>query len=239
MSFYSEFSEQYEEAFPLREEVSGFLRNHFPEQGGAILDLGCGPGHYCDRFQQEGFTITGVDLDEQMIDAARRRYPDVRFECMDINGIETITERFDAIYSIGNVIAHITPEQLRTLLPVIRKLLFPGGYWIFQIVNWDYLLTLERYAFPVKTLEEGNLAFHREYEDISEEQVTFHTFMQSEKKRLFDERLPLYPLRSNDYLKHHASAGFRLVGLYADFKEKEYGKDTDSGAVFVFRVRAS
>ncbi|NEX13558.1 MAG: methyltransferase domain-containing protein [Prosthecochloris sp.] len=237
MSFYSEFSNQYEEAFPLREEVIGFLRNHFPEKVSAILDLGCGPGHYCGRFQQEGFGMMGIDLDKKMIEAARKRYPDARFECMDMNGIETVTERFETIYSVGNVIAHITPEQLRRLLPVISKLLFPGGYWIFQIVNWDYLLTLARYTFPAKTLEGGSLTFHREYENISEKRVTFHTFLQSEDKLLFDERLPLYPLRSDDYLKYHSSAGFQPVGLYADFNKKEYRKNTESGAIYVFRKK--
>ena len=238
MSLYSEFYKQYEEAFPLREEVIGFLRNHFPKQGGAILDLGCGPGHYCGRFQQEGFSMMGIDLDEKMIEAARRRYPDARFECMDMNGIETIMAKFDTIYSIGNVVAHITPAQLHTLLPVISKLLHPGGYWVFQIVNWDYLLTLARYTFPVKPLAGGIITFHREYEGISEELVTFHTFMQSENKLLFDERLPLYPLRSDDYLKLHSAAGFHPTGLYADFNKKEYKQDADSGAVYVFRKNA-
>ncbi len=234
MSFYTEFSKQYEEAFPLRKEVLGFLRDHFPKQGNAILDLGCGPGHYCGRFQREGFSMMGIDLDEKMIDAARKRYPCARFECMDMNGIETIKEKFHTIYSIGNVVAHITPGQLCTLLPVISKLLFPGGHWIFQIVNWNYLLTLTRYTFPVKLLAEESITFHREYEDISEMQVTFHFFMESEDKILFDERLSLYPLRSDDYLKLHSSAGFRPIGLYADFKKREYRKEADSGMVFVF-----
>jgi len=237
MSLYSEFSSYYEEAFPLRQEVIDFLKAHFTKKGSAILDLGCGPGHYCGRFQQEGFSMMGIDLDEKMIDAARRKYPGARFACMDMNRIETITERFDTIYSIGNVIAHITPEQLRTLLPVISKLLHPGGQWIFQVVNWDHLLALRQYTFPVKSVAGGSIAFHREYEDISEKRVTFHTFMQSENKALFDEHLTLYPLRSDDYLKLHTSAGFHPVGLYADFKKREYRKEVNSGAVFVFRKR--
>ena len=179
--------------------------------------------------------MTGIDLDEKMIEAARKRYPDAQFECMDMNGIETIMEKFDTVYSIGNVIAHITPGQLRTLLPVIRKLLHPGGHWVFQVVNWDYLLTLERYTFPVKTLQGGSLTFHREYEDISDEHVTCHTFMQSENRPLFDERLSLYPLRSDDCLNLHSAAGFHNTGLYADFYKKEYVKDAGSGAVYVFR----
>ncbi len=235
MSFYSEFSELYEEVFPVRDEVVGFLRNHFPKKGSAILDLGCGPGHYCGRFQKEGLSMMGIDLDEKMIDAARQRYPDARFECMDMTDIETITGTFDSIYSIGNVLAHITHGQLRILSPLISKLLQPGGHWIFQIVNWDYLLNLPRYTFPVKTLKGGKLTFHREYEDISEEQVTFHISLKSEGRSIFDQTFPLSPLRSEEYHNLHTSAGFQPAGLYADFKKKEYRKDTDSGAVFVFR----
>ena len=234
MSLYSEFYKQYEEAFPLREEVIGFLRNHFPKQGGAILDLGCGPGHYCGRFQQEGFSMMGIDLDEKMIEAARRKYPDARFEYMDMNGIETITAKFDTIYSIGNVVAHITPGQLHTLLPVISKLLHPGGYWIFQIVNWDYLLTLARYTFPVKPLAGETITFHREYENISEKHVLFRSCMKSGDAFIFDEQTTLYPLRSSEYLKLHQKAGFHLAGIYADFKKSCYKKESDPGAVFVF-----
>jgi len=133
MSLYSAFSGYYEEAFPLREEVIGFLQNHFPKKGNSILDLGCGPGHYCGRFQQEGFCATGIDLDEKMIDAARCRYPDARFECMDLNRLETLSEKFDTIYSIGNVIAHIPHNEHRNLLTSIRNRLNPGATGFFRL----------------------------------------------------------------------------------------------------------
>ena len=234
MSLYSEFSGYYEEAFPLREEVIGFLQAHITQKGGNILDLGCGPGHYCGQLQQDGFSALGIDLDENMISTARRKYPEARFECMDLSSLETITERFHTIYSIGNVIAHIPHNQLRSLLLKISKLLHPGGHWIFQVVNWDYLLKLPRYTFPVKPLAGGKITFHREYEEISEEQVMFHIFMQSANATLFDEKLRLYPLRSDDYLTLHSAAGFHPVGLYANFNKKEYRKEADSGAIFVF-----
>ena len=234
MSLYSEFSEHYEEVFPLREEIVCFLQAHTTQKGENILDLGCGPGHYCGRLQQDGFSALGIDLDEKMISAARNKYPEARFYCLDVNGIDTIDERFHTIYSIGNVMAHIPHSQLRSLLFSIKKLLYPGGYWIFQVVNWDYLLKLPQYTFPVKSLAGGTITFHREYEEISEEQVMFHVFMQSANATLFDEKLRLYPLRSNDYLNLHSAAGFHPVGLYADFNKKEYRKKADSGAIFVF-----
>ncbi len=234
MSLYSEFSEYYEETFPLREEVYGFLKAHLRGSDGKILDLGCGPGHYCGKFQADGYYAFGIDLDKEMIGAARKKYPEARFFCMNMSGIDTLNERFHTIYSIGNVLAHVSLDELHSLLPKIRKLLYPHGHWIFQAVNWDYILTRQRYTFPVKSLAEGKITFHREYEDISEQHVSFRSCMKSGDASIFDEQVPLYPLRSGEYLRLHQKAGFHPAGIYADFKKSRYKKEADSGAVFVF-----
>jgi 2-polyprenyl-3-methyl-5-hydroxy-6-metoxy-1,4-benzoquinol methylase len=84
MSFYSEFACWYEQIFPFREEVYLFLREHAVPPGCAVLDAGCGPGHYCRRFHQDGFRPTGMDLDPEMIAAAAGTSPAVAFHCMDI-----------------------------------------------------------------------------------------------------------------------------------------------------------
>ena len=36
-----------------------------------VLDLGCGPGLYCQRFAERGLTVTGVDLSEHSLEHAR------------------------------------------------------------------------------------------------------------------------------------------------------------------------
>ena len=234
MSLYSEFSEYYEETFPLREEVYGFLKAHLRESDGKILDLGCGPGHYCGRFQADGYDAFGIDLDEEMISAARKKYPEAWFSRLNITGIDTFNEKFHTIYSIGNVLAHVSLDELHSLLPEIRKLLHPHGHWIFQVVNWDFILARQQYIFPVKSLAEGKITFHREYENISEKHVLFRSCMKSGDAFIFDEQTTLYPLRNSEYLELHQKAGFQPAGMYADFKKSRYKKEADSGAVFVF-----
>ncbi|UZJ42703.1 class I SAM-dependent methyltransferase [Prosthecochloris sp. SCSIO W1101] len=218
----------------MREDVYCFLKAHFRESDGKILDLGCGPGHYCGRFQSDGYDALGIDLDEEMISAARKKYPKARFSCMNMIGIDTLKEKFHTIYSIGNVLAHVSLYELHSLLPEIRKLLYPHGYWIFQVVNWNSILTRQQYIFPVKSLAGGKITFHREYANISEKHVLFRSFMKSGDAFVFDEQTTLYPLRSGEYLKLHQKAGFQPVGMYADFKKSRYKKEADSGAVFVF-----
>lgn len=238
MSLYSEFSAYYEETFPLREEVYRFLKSYLPENGGHVLDLGCGPGHYCGKFQKDGYSAFGIDLDPEMIKTAQTKYPDCTFSCMSISQIDRLNEKFDFVYSIGNVLAHIPSDELAELLPKIKNMLHDGGYWIFQTVNWDYLLSLEHYTFPVKTLSGGSITFHRKYDPISESKVIFQTAMKSGEKALFEEAVTLYPLRSEAYHQIHQNAGFDLCNLYADFAKKPFDRNANSGLVAVFRKTA-
>lgn len=237
MSFYSEFSECYEETFPLREEVYRFLHSLTAGDKGNILDLGCGTGHYCNRFHEDGFSATGVDSNAEMIEAARKKYPAPFFYTLDIMNIDSLQGPFDCIFSIGNVLAHIPREKLDPLLQNIRTLLKPDGKWIFQVVNWDYIVPKKLYTFPVRSLAEERLQLHRSYEGITQKAVLFHSIMKEGETILFDEKITLYPLLTDDCIAIHHDSGFALQGLYADFQKKTYRKNSESGAVYVFKPK--
>jgi SAM-dependent methyltransferase len=49
------------------------------EQGTAIVDLGCGPGHVAAWLAGRGVAAVGIDLSPRMIAAGRRDYPEVEF----------------------------------------------------------------------------------------------------------------------------------------------------------------
>jgi len=99
MSLYSEFAPWYEQLFPFREEVYLFLRKHAVTKGTCILDAGCGPGHYCSRFQRDGFLATGIDLDLNMVNEAATVFPDAEFHCMDIGSIASLHQSFGSLLS--------------------------------------------------------------------------------------------------------------------------------------------
>lgn len=52
-----------------------------------ILDLGCGPGLYAERYYKKGYNITGTDFSQRTIKYARKkareRNPEINY--MDIN----------------------------------------------------------------------------------------------------------------------------------------------------------
>ena len=235
MSFYSEFAFCYEQLFPFREEVYLFLREYAAPPASAVLDAGCGPGHYCRRFQQEGFHPTGIDLDPEMIAAAAATSPAVAFHAMDIAELASLKQSFRLIYSIGNVVAHLSPERFSFFLGQVHAALEPGGCWLFQTVNWDYLLGFTEYRFPVKTVGDGSLSFFRHYLTISPQQAIFEVELTTDKRKIFNEQVTLYPLTANHFLQRHEAADFSLEGTYGGFDKKAFSREQNSALVMVFK----
>jgi 2-polyprenyl-3-methyl-5-hydroxy-6-metoxy-1,4-benzoquinol methylase len=237
MSFYSDFTPYYELVFPFRKQVYSFLKEYAGRSGAELLDAGCGPGHYCGMFLRDGFRATGIDLDQMMIEAASAAYPKGVFRCIDITAVASLQSSFQLIYSIGNVLAHLQSDRLAAFLRDVYTALEIGGCWIFQVVNWDYLLTLTTYAFPIKTISDGSVTFRRRYSHISYEEVTFEVQLVLEGKTVLSECSQLYPLTSEAFILLHQAAGFSLEGVYSDFEKSKFRSDCDSGLVMVFIKR--
>ena len=130
--------------------------------------------------------------------------------------------------------AYLPLEKLETFLSDVYATLDSGSCWILQVVNWDYLLTLQDYSFPVKTIAAGSMTFHRRYSQISPEGAVFEVQLTAAGKILFNEQSQLYPLASDVLLQLHQAAGFFLEGIYAGFDKSAYRKNIDSGLIMVF-----
>ena len=95
------------------------------------VDLGCGPGNstqvLAERFPDAA--VTGLDSSPDMIEAARKRLPRLRFEQ---SGIETWADPgpFDVILS--NAVLHWVPDHA-ALLPRLAAKLAPGGSLAVQM----------------------------------------------------------------------------------------------------------
>lgn len=94
--------------------------------GGHVLDLGCGTGEPIARwFLAEGFTVTGVDYADAMLDLARTRWPDGDWRQGDMRSLD-LGETFDGIIC-WNSFFHLTQDEQRAFMPTLRKHLKPGG----------------------------------------------------------------------------------------------------------------
>jgi trans-aconitate 2-methyltransferase len=98
------------------------------------IDLGCGPGNSTELLQAKYplATVSGIDNSIDMVAAARRRLPNVRFEHGDVAewcGHEA-TGTFDVIQA--NAVLQWLPNH-ETLFPALMARLAPGGALAVQM----------------------------------------------------------------------------------------------------------
>lgn len=96
-----------------------------------LLHLGCGGGHL-DLFLKHRFTVTGVDVSEDMLALASRLNPEVRYLRGDMRSFRT-EERFDAVLALDSVNYLLSEHKLSRTFSTAYEALRPGGVFVTYV----------------------------------------------------------------------------------------------------------
>jgi SAM-dependent methyltransferase len=103
-----------------------------------LLDLGCGPGLYAERFCRTGIHVTGIDTSERSIDYAKKHAAEsglkIEYRCMDFFDMD-YTGEFDAVVQIYGELCVFPDSKRDELLALTHKALKPGGVFVFDITT--------------------------------------------------------------------------------------------------------
>jgi len=108
-----------------------FISKHCNKSYLNILDLGCGPGIYTEKFAELGHQVTGVDFSENSIAYAKKQAKEKKLNIKYIckNYLELDYEnRFDLILIIYTDFGVLIPKERDRLLLNIFKALFTLGW---------------------------------------------------------------------------------------------------------------
>lgn len=94
--------------------------------GGAIADLGCGPGHVAAWLAAKGARTVGIDLSPGMIEAGRRRFGQVEFREGDLLRLPAGDGEFGSAVAFYTII-HLDPGDLPRAFAEARRVLRPSG----------------------------------------------------------------------------------------------------------------
>ena len=111
--------------------------------GKRLLDLGCGTGCISIPLAQRGYQVTGVDISEEMLAAAREKSRalqlDIDWRKQDLTSLQLFDEAgnemvFDAAIATFDVFNHLTdPEDLQMLFHTLNPLLTDEGVLLFDV----------------------------------------------------------------------------------------------------------
>lgn len=219
MSLYNDLSEFYDDVFAVSETELKFVLETLPDNAD-LLDVGCGTGNKTVHFAKHARRVTGIDPDPGMIAKAIANNSDPHVEYklgkMEDLGLIFQEKHFSAVICLGNTLVHLTTlAAIQETLVAIHGLLVPGGVFLVQILNYDYILGQQVRALPV--LETADVRFERTY-DLSGVPIQFITSLYDKKRgHTFHNSTPLYPLTKQEFGDALKRAGFEDIEFFGSY----------------------
>jgi SAM-dependent methyltransferase len=120
----------------IEKTVNNLMRSSLLKQDDMVLDLGCGPGLYSNRFCQFGMHLTGIDLSKRSIEYAQRKAEEQGLNIEYIRGSFFDIKydgMFDRVLQVYGEICTFPNEERDRLLKIIHKALRKDGLFIFDV----------------------------------------------------------------------------------------------------------
>ena len=195
--------------------------------GGAVLDLCCGPGRHAVEFARRGFTVTGVDRTPFLMDRARERAGEahvaVQWVLEDMRTFEHASA-FDLACSLFTSFGYFEREEedLQVLRHVHRSLK-PGGVLVIDVLGKERLARIYQ---PVVCTEfpDGTMLLqrHEVRDDWSRIRNEWNLLKDGRYTR-FDFEHTIYSAR--ELKERLLVSGFGEVQLFGDLQGARYGAD--------------
>ncbi len=125
------------------DETIDFILSTNPGERLNILDLGCGPGLYAEKLAEKGHLVTGVDFSANSINHARKSAAnnnlDINYRQQNYLELED-ENRYDLVILIFTDFGVLMPEERQNLLANVRRALKPGGRFLFDVLNENFVV---------------------------------------------------------------------------------------------------
>jgi SAM-dependent methyltransferase len=100
--------------------------------GARVLDVACGTGIVARRAAARGADVTGVDLNEQMLEVARGIEPAIEWIQADVADLPLPDDAFDWVFSQQGL--QFFPDRAAAVAEM-RRVLAPGGQLVISVLR--------------------------------------------------------------------------------------------------------
>lgn len=232
---YGHLASAYDQLFPLDPEALAFVEASVGSIGGKhLVDAGCGTGLLARALGDRGASVFGFDLDPDLLALAQwRTGSGVRFAPGDLRTWE-LPPGFsvvDAVVCFGNTLPHLNQgDEVDAFLERSARALVPGGLFLLQVLDYDYLLASQTLVLPLR--EVGGWVFDRRYEIRPDGLWTFHTSLSWPGGR-GSNAFELRPWRREELEEALGRQGFAVDGVFGGFD----GRPPGNSLPLVLRAR--
>jgi len=143
--FYREFENRHRGS---REEIKSRVEFYLPfieplknfyHDDLTALDLGCGRGEWIELLRDIGFSATGVDINQQMIDdCVALKLPVIREDA--VGYLKSLPDNSQHVVSAFHLIEHLPFESIVSLTEEALRVLKPAGIMILETPNSENIV---------------------------------------------------------------------------------------------------
>ena len=205
-----------------------------------VLDLGCGPGFYADRFTDKGYLVTGIDFSGRSIEFAKEdarvKNQDIEYIYMNYLDID-YNKQFDLVTLIFCDFGVLSEADRILILKKIHKALRVGGRAIIDVSSHrEFEGKKENSSWYIS--EGGFWKPDRhiclESHIIYENNIRLDQFIIIDSKGKVDTvRNWFKPFTREEIVAEFQRAGFDKVDVYSDVAGRTYTDDSKTICVVV------
>jgi len=111
--------------------------------GGAVVDVGCGPGRITAPLHRLGLEISGIDLSPEMVTVARRTHPHLAFSVGSMGALDLDDRSVSGIVAWYSLI-HTPPADRPATYRELARVLEPGGHLVTAFQVGDQVVHLDQ-----------------------------------------------------------------------------------------------
>lgn len=198
-------------------------------KGTKMLDVACGYGRHMEPLVKRGIDVIGCDLSPFMLAEAQKRlkrngYKKKRLVRCDIQNLP-FTKVFDCACNMFNSFGYFEKENDNfRVLTSIAKALKPGGLFLFDLVNRDFVLrSLARKDWFVKN---GAVILEKKWFDSIKNRTEIDVSVIDKKgKRDYHHSIRVYSYTEISMLLE--AAGFKVRAVFGGFDSEEFDWNHD------------
>lgn len=206
-----------------------------------LLDLGCGPGLYAERFYKKGYTITAMDFSKRSInygkEKAKENHSNIQYIYGNYLQIDYDNE-FDLVTLIFCDYGALSHLQRRILLKKIYGAMKSGGKFIFDVFtpkNYQGKMESTTWYFNEGSgfwKEDTYLSIEAHY--IYEGNIRLNQSIVIDK----EDNISIYRIWDHYYTKYTISeelkqAGFKKIQIFSDVAGKPYDEESKTMCIMV------